>query len=198
MEELTKILIGVGVGAGALVGFGLYEANKNAQAATTPAAATAATGGAAPVTAAGPYTPATALTPGVTYLLSAAAPAGTTVSVFTAPGFTVNQAWPAGQVPANWPSTDVDPTRIRASVTYTGATPTSPSSILIPGITVFQTGAAKVGAGRQGSHHVQSHEAAAQMVRGVLGAGRQGSHHYGQSPRASLAIAGHGAARRWG
>lgn len=146
METFTKVLVGLGVFAAGATTVGVYEHYKGKSAAAAPNAAfnptAAATGGAtstsssssaATVSAVSAAMPApaaaTSIDPGKTYLVSfavpSALPAADTLTAAIAAaktaGVTVNQTWPAGQVPSNWPSNDVDSTRARASVTYTGA-----------------------------------------------------------------------------
>lgn len=172
METTTKVLIGVGVVAAGLAVVGI------AAAASSPSSASPSTPAApglnqAIVAATGPYAPLTqqsTLQPGSTYLVSVAAPPGVSAAQVVAAspaalgaippgltslaglGFTVNQAWAPGTVPSNWPATDGDATRARASITYTGSVPVPISTVLsamqayvaaggqLTGVTMFSTG----------------------------------------------------------
>ena len=150
METFTKVLVGLGVFAAGAATVGVYEHYKGksaaaannaliggSQAASAASGASSSSGtaasGAATVPAVSAAMPApaaaTLIDPGKTYLVSGVLPTGlpstdtlaSLTSAASAVGVTVNQTWPTGQVPANWPSSDVDPTRARASITYNGA-----------------------------------------------------------------------------
>ena len=167
METLTKVLIGVGAAAAALTAVGLYEAHVNAQtAAAAGGTATAALPAVNPATvsATTPYTQLTSgsvINPGGTYLISLALPSGQTgtsilqalpsgatgtsvspslVTGLAALGLTLNQVWAPGSVPSNWPTTDTDSTRVRASVTYNGTT-----AISLSGLTSLLSGYTNTG-----------------------------------------------------
>lgn len=96
-----------------------------------------------PVVASGPYTQlagGTQLQPGNTYLVSAPSMPGVTLARVAAQlqaKATVNQMWDVGQVPANWPPSDSDPSRWRLSIV-----PGQPLGVE-GGVAAFSTGVAQ-------------------------------------------------------